>query len=229
MSHELRTPLTAIAGWSAILQRKNISAKTFEQALEGIQRNVKLQTSLVEDLLDVSRIVTGKLRLEIKSADLQALVGLTLDNMQSMADAKSINVDFVTEGQLRTITCDPDRIQQVLWNLMSNAIKFTPENGSIKVAVRSTPANAVEIIVADSGIGITREFLPFVFERFRQFDGSTTRSVAGLGLGLSIVKHLVELHGGSVHAESMGLGQGSTFRVLLPAAAPARVAEAAGR
>jgi PAS domain S-box-containing protein len=229
MSHELRTPLTAIAGWSAILQRKNISPKTFEQALEGIQRNVKQQTSLVEDLLDVSRIVTGKLRLEIRSADLQALVGLTLDNMQSMADAKSINVDFLTEGQLGTIACDPDRIQQVLWNLMSNAIKFTPADGSIKVTVRSNSSNAIEIIVSDTGIGITREFLPFVFERFRQFDGSTRRSVAGLGLGLSIVKHLVELHGGSVHAESMGLGHGSTFRVLLPAAAATRVAEAAGR
>jgi signal transduction histidine kinase len=136
-----------------------------------------------------------------------------------MTDAKSIKIAFISEGQASPILCDPNRIQQVFWNLLSNAIKFTPAKGNIKVVVRRNQANGAEIIVSDTGIGIAPEFLPFVFDRFRQFDGSTTRNVAGLGLGLSIVKHLVELHGGTVHAESAGVGQGSTFRVILPSAA----------
>jgi signal transduction histidine kinase len=220
ISHELRTPLTSIAGWVAILQRK-IDEKILEQAVDSIQRNVRLQTSLVEDLLDVSRIITGKLRLDPKVVDLQPLVASSVDNMRSMTDAKSIKVAFIAEGQTGPILCDPNRIQQVFWNLLSNAIKFTPAKGNIKVVVRRNQANGAEIIVSDTGIGIAPEFLPFVFDRFRQFDGSTTRNVAGLGLGLSIVKHLVELHGGTVHAESAGVGQGSTFRVILPSAAVA--------
>jgi len=221
ISHELRTPLTSIAGWAAILQRKNIDEKILVQALDGIQRNVRLQTSLVEDLLDVSRIITGKLRLDPKVVDLQTLVASSVDNVRSMTDAKSIKVAFIAEGHTGPILCDPNRIQQIFWNLLSNAIKFTPANGNIKVVVRRNQANGAEIIVSDTGIGIAPEFLPFVFDRFRQFDGSTTRNVAGLGLGLSIVKHLVELHGGTVHAESAGVGQGSTFRVILPSAAVA--------
>jgi len=221
ISHELRTPLTSIAGWAAILQRKNIDEKILVQALDGIQRNVRLQTSLVEDLLDVSRIITGKLRLDPKVVDLHTLVASSVDNMRSMTDAKSIKVAFIAEGHTGPILCDPNRIQQIFWNLLSNAIKFTPANGNIKVVVRRNQANGAEIIVSDTGIGIAPEFLPFVFDRFRQFDGSTTRNVAGLGLGLSIVKHLVELHGGTVHAESAGVGQGSTFRVILPSAAVA--------
>ena len=221
ISHELRTPLTSIAGWAAILQRKNIDEKTLGQAVDSIQRNVRLQTSLVEDLLDVSRIITGKLRLDPKVVDLQPLVASSVDNMRSMTAAKSIKIAFIAEGQTGPILCDPNRIQQVFWNLLSNAIKFTPAKGNIKVVVRRNQANGAEIIVSDTGIGIAPEFLPFVFDRFRQFDGSTTRNVAGLGLGLSIVKHLVELHGGTVQAESAGVGQGSTFRVILPSAAVA--------
>jgi len=218
ISHELRTPLTSIAGWAAILQRKNIDQKTLEQAVDSIQRNVRLQTRLVEDLLDVSRIITGKLQLDVKAVDLQPLAASSVDNLRSMADAKAIKIAFIAEGQMGPILCDPNRIQQILWNLLSNAIKFTPANGSIKVVVRCNEPNVAEMIVSDTGIGIAPEFLPFVFDRFRQFDGSTTRDVAGLGLGLSIVKHLVELHGGTVRAESVGLGQGSTFQVLLPSA-----------
>ena len=171
---------------------------------------------MVDDLLDVSRIVTGKMRVDMRPVDLWFLVQASVDNMQSAAEAKGMKIDFVQEGTTLPIVCDPDRIQQVLWNLLSNAIKFTPTNGCITVTVRQNSANHVEIVVTDTGIGIPSEFLPFVFDRFRQYDGSSTRYTAGLGLGLSIVKHLVELHGGTVHAESAGLGLGSTLRVVLP-------------
>jgi signal transduction histidine kinase len=216
VSHELRTPLTTIVGWTAILQKNAVDQNTYQKALASIQRNVRLQQSMVDDLLDVSRIVTGKMRLDMRPVDLWFLVQLSVDNMQSAADAKGMKIDFVPEGTTLPIVCDPDRIQQVLWNLLSNAIKFTPTNGCITVSVRQNPPNHVEIVVTDTGIGIPSEFLPFVFDRFRQYDGSSTRSTAGLGLGLSIVKHLVELHGGTVHAESAGLGLGSTLRVVLP-------------
>ena len=219
ISHELRTPLTVIAGWTAVLQKHEVDQKTIERALAAIQRNVTLQTSLVDDLLDVSRIVSGKMRLDVKPVDLCALVESSVENMKDAAAAKAINIAFLTEGTIEPIACDPDRIQQVLWNLLSNSIKFTPPDGSIQVVIRSNQANEAEIIISDTGVGIVSEFLPFVFDRFRQFDGSTTRKAAGLGLGLSIVKHLVELHGGMVHAESAGKGQGASFRVVLPRSA----------
>jgi signal transduction histidine kinase len=219
ISHELRTPLTVIAGWTAVLQKNDVDRKNIERALDAIQRNVTLQNSLVDDLLDVSRIVTGKMRLDVKPVDLCALIESSVENMKDAAAAKAISIAFVTEGIIEPVVCDPHRIQQVLWNLLSNAIKFTPPNGSIQVVIRSNQTNDAEIIVSDTGVGITSEFLPFVFDRFRQYDGSTTRKVAGLGLGLSIVKHLVELHGGTVHAESAGPGQGATFRVVLPRSA----------
>ena len=216
VSHELRTPLTTIVGWTAILQKNKVDPATFDKALASIQRNVRLQQSMVDDLLDVSRIVTGKMRLDMRPVDLWFLIQVSVDNLQSAAEAKGMKIEFAPEATPLPVICDPDRIQQVLWNLLSNAIKFTPSSGRIRVSVGSTPPHHVEIAVADTGIGIPSEFLPFVFDRFRQYDGSSTRNATGLGLGLSIVKHLVELHGGTVHVESAGLGLGSTLRVVLP-------------
>jgi signal transduction histidine kinase len=216
VSHELRTPLTTIVGWAAILQKNEVDPKTFEKALASIQRNVRLQQSMVDDLLDVSRIVTGKMRLDMRPVDLWFLVQTAVENMQSAAEAKGIKIEIVPEGTSLPIVCDPDRIQQVLWNLLTNAIKFTPADGGITVTVEPSASNQVEITVTDTGIGVPSEFLPFVFDRFRQYDGSSTRNASGLGLGLSIVKHLVELHGGTVQAESAGAGLGTTLRVVLP-------------
>jgi signal transduction histidine kinase len=216
VSHELRTPLTTIVGWAAILQKNEVDQQTFAKALASIQRNVRLQQSMVDDLLDVSRIVTGKMRLDMRPVDLWFIVQSAVENMQSAAEAKCIKIECVSDGTSLPIVCDPDRVQQVLWNLLSNAIKFTPANGSVTVTVRPAANNQVEITVTDTGIGVPSAFLPYVFDRFRQYDGSSTRNASGLGLGLSIVKHLVELHGGTVHAESAGSGLGTTLRVVLP-------------
>ncbi len=217
ISHELRTPLTAIAGWAAVLRRMKVSPDIFRKALESIERNVKLQTSLIDDLLDGSRIVTGKMRLSLGTADLVGLIRNVIENMQVSAELKAINLvsDFKVTNAV--VTCDPDRIQQIFWNLVSNAIKFTPMNGHITVTVDTTADNATQVTVSDTGVGISADFLPYVFEQFRQYDGSSTRRTAGLGLGLSIAKHLVALHGGEIRAESPGIGQGATFRVVLPA------------
>jgi len=216
LSHELRTPLTAIAGWAAVLKRATIEPKTFEQAVEAIHRNVALQAGLVDDLLDVSRIISGKMRLEVERLDLGAHISSWVETMRSAANAKSIQLELTVEETVGPIVCDPARIQQVVWNLLSNAIKFTPQGGKVQVIARTNEFQDTEIVVTDSGIGIASDFLPFVFDRFRQFDGSNTRRTAGLGLGLSIVRHLVELHGGTVSAQSSGSNQGATFRVVLP-------------
>ncbi len=215
VSHELRTPLTPILGWTRMLRDDKLSAAERRRALEVIERNASTQAKLVEDLLDVSRIITGKLRLNIQLVDLGALIAACIESLRPAADAKRMTVKLETGSENLMLPGDAERLQQVLWNLLSNAIKFTPDEGTIGVrAIRAGGKIVVE--VSDSGRGIDAQFLPFVFDRFRQADSSTTREHGGLGIGLAIVRHLVELHGGSVRAESPGIGKGSTFSVTLP-------------
>jgi PAS domain S-box-containing protein len=216
VSHELRTPLTALLGWSTLLRRRIKDADPeLLRAMEALERNARVQSQLVEDLLDVSRIIAGKLRLEIKRAGLREIVQAAAEAVAPAAAAKGVTVDVVTDPALAEIQVDPDRLQQVIWNLLSNAIKFTPSGGRVRIESTQTP-DGYEIGVTDTGVGIAPEFLPFVFERFRQADSSTTRAAGGLGLGLAIVRHLVELHGGTVEAESDGDGRGARFVVKLP-------------
>jgi CheY-like chemotaxis protein/nitrogen-specific signal transduction histidine kinase len=220
LSHELRTPLTAILGWTRALQTGRRDESQTARALEVIERNVLAQTKLIDDLLDVSRIITGKLRLSVRSARLSTIIEAALESMRPAAEAREIEVRFsreVAEADDEVIG-DPDRLQQVVWNLISNAIKFTPPRGRVEARL-SRVDSQFEIRVTDTGRGILPEFLPSVFERFRQADSSTTRVHGGLGIGLAIVRHLVELHGGSVSAASEGEGRGATFSVRLPAVA----------
>ncbi|MFL6210700.1 MAG: PAS domain-containing protein [Pyrinomonadaceae bacterium] len=214
-SHELRTPLTPILGWANMLRTSPYDEAMFAQALESIERNAKAQQRLVDDLLDISRIITGNLRLDAITFELAPVVEAAVTAMRPAADAKHIRLQtvFATGGD--QITGDPDRIRQVVLNLLANAIKFTPQGGSIEVRLERTQSQ-VELKLSDTGMGISPEFLPHVFARFRQADSSVTRTHGGLGLGLSIVRHLVELHGGTVHADSPGMGQGATFTVKLP-------------
>jgi PAS domain S-box-containing protein len=214
LSHELRTPLNSILGWSQILHDKHDDPAEIARATEIIVRNARAQTRLVEDVIDTSRIVTGQLRLQHQPVDLGTVIERALDTVRPAAKAKAIEIDAVFAGR-PVVAGDADRLQQVVWNLLSNAVKFTPQHGRVEVHLARTGAGA-EIRVRDSGIGIDREFLPRVFERFAQQDGSITRQHGGLGLGLAIVRHLVELHGGSIVAESAGTGQGATFIVTLP-------------
>jgi PAS domain S-box-containing protein len=215
VSHELRTPLNAILGWARLLQSGRIDQKTAGHALEVIERNAKAQAQLIDDLLDVSRIISGKLRLNLSPVETAPLVEAALDAVRPAADAKGFRLSTDISVEVGPVPGDPDRIQQIVWNLLSNAIKFTPKEGEVFVSVNRNHSN-VEITVRDTGQGIRPEFLPFVFDRFRQADSSVTRTHSGLGLGLAIVRHLVELHGGTVHAESPGEGQGATFRVCFP-------------
>jgi len=215
LSHELRTPLNAIIGWSHLLRTGTLDAPTAARALETIDRNAKAQNQLINDILDVSRIITGKLHLAMQPLDPGAVMETAIDTLRPAATAKDITIEASLEPEVGTLSGDPDRLQQVVWNLLSNAIKFTPKGGKVQVRLRRLDSQAV-IVVADSGPGISPEFLPHVFERFRQGDASTTRSHLGLGLGLAIVRHLVELHGGTVEASSEGEGKGSTFSVFLP-------------
>jgi PAS domain S-box-containing protein len=215
LSHELRTPLTAMLGWTRMLRMKELDEQTTAHALETIERNVKAQAQLIEDLLDVSRIITGKLRLEAGPMELVPIIKAALDSIQPASSAKNIQIQTTLDPRAGPVSGDPARLQQVVWNLLSNAVKFTPRHGSMTVSLSRTDSS-VEFNVRDTGQGINTEFLPHVFERFRQADSSTTRAHGGLGLGLAIVRHLVELHGGTVHAESEGEGHGSTFTVRLP-------------
>lgn len=215
VSHELRTPLNSMLGWMRLLRSDRIDDATFERGLETIERNVKSQGQLIDDLLDVSRIVTGKLRLNVQPVEVAACVQAALDSVRLAAEAKRIRLEAVVDPSAGPVSGDPERLQQVAWNLLSNAVKFTPKEGKVRIRV-SRVASHVEIVVADSGQGISPEFLPHVFERFRQADASITRSTGGLGLGLAIVRHLVELHGGAVRVESEGEGKGATFTVRLP-------------
>jgi PAS domain S-box-containing protein len=215
LSHELRTPLNAILGWARLLHGGQLNADTASRAIDSIERNAKIQTKLVEDLLDVSRIITGKWRLETRPVDLCTSVESSLDAIRATVEAKEITFEKDLDSRVGLILGDPGRVQQILWNLLSNAVKVTPKRGYIQVRVAREGANAA-ISVKDNGKGIAEEFLPYVFERFRQADGSLTRKFGGLGLGLAIARHLTELHGGTIEAESAGENQGSKFTVKLP-------------
>jgi PAS domain S-box-containing protein len=215
VSHELRSPLNAIVGWSTILRAGLRDQETIDRAVQAIDRNARMQSQLISDLLDVSRIVAGKFKLEVQPVEIAAIAMSAIDVVRPAADAKGIELKIAPDDAVGTVCCDPGRMQQVMWNLLSNAVKFTPPGGRVHIFVRRKDTN-LEIAVSDSGEGISQEFLPHVFDRFRQADGSLTRNHGGLGLGLAIVRHLVELHGGTVEAESPGEGQGSIFTVRLP-------------
>jgi signal transduction histidine kinase/ActR/RegA family two-component response regulator len=217
VSHELRTPLNAIIGWSHMLHDGRLDETTIIRAVDAIQRNAKSQAQLIEDILDVSRVITGKLHLNIELVDIALAINSAIDSVQLAADAKGLQIEVILDPSVRHISGDANRFQQIIWNLLSNAIKFTPCGGRIEVRVERAETN-VQIRVRDTGQGIPGDFLPFIFDRFRQADGTSTRKVGGLGLGLAIVRHLVDLHGGTVEADSPGQGLGATFTVRLPLA-----------
>jgi CheY-like chemotaxis protein/two-component sensor histidine kinase len=217
LSHELRTPLNAILGWSQIMRRPGIDQALLKRALDTIERNARAQTQLIEDLLDMSRIVSGKLRLDMHDIEAAPVVEAAAEAVRPAAEAKGVRLEVLFDPVGGTITGDASRLQQVVWNLLSNAIKFTPRGGHVQVVVERVDSR-LEIRVADTGDGIAPEFLPHVFERFSQADGSASRKYTGLGVGLAIVKNLIELHGGTVHVESAGVGRGSLFTVRLPLA-----------
>lgn len=215
VSHELRTPLNAILGWSTMARNSRGDAKVVQRALEVVERSARNQNQIISDILEVSRIITGKLQLNLKPLQLSQTIQAAIDTLSPAIDAKAINLKFKPETKETKIIGDSDRLQQVFWNLLSNAVKFTPHNGEIEISLRCLPRFA-EIIVKDNGSGIEPDFLPFVFDRFRQADGKMNRKHGGLGLGLAIVRHLVELHGGQVSVESEGLDKGAIFTVQLP-------------
>jgi PAS domain S-box-containing protein len=216
MSHELRTPLNAIFGWARMLQSSTMDEMTQARALDAIVRSASAQSRLVEDLLDLSRIVSGRMRLELEPYDMRAVIEAALDTVRPAAAAKGIALETRFDPAVPVMTGAPARLQQVVWNLLMNAVKFTPAGGRVQVTLRPW-GEGVEILVVDDGEGISAEALPYIFDRFRQEDSSTTRRYGGLGLGLALVRHLVELHGGTVHALSAGKRQGATFTVRLPA------------
>ena len=215
LSHELRTPLNAVYGWAAILKTGQLDEVTRAKAIDTIMRNSNAQVQLIDDLLDIGRITAGKLRLEVQSVELPPVIEAALDAVRPAALAKSIELKTDLHERIGPITGDPNRLQQVVWNLLNNAVKFTPQGGRVEVRLAKAGPH-VEIVVRDTGYGITPQLLPHVFDRFRQGDSSSTRVHSGIGLGLTLVKQLVELHGGTVAAESPGLGQGATFTVRLP-------------
>ncbi|QKQ77637.1 response regulator [Nostoc sp. TCL240-02] len=223
LSHELRSPLNPILGWVRILQTRQQNAAKTQYALETIERNAKLQAQLIEDLLDVSRILQGKLSLNKVPVALNFTIKAALETVRLAAEAKSIQIQTIFEPNVGQVLGDSGRLQQVVWNLLSNAIKFTSQGGRVEVRLErmknegdTCPSEYTQITISDTGMGISGEFLPYVFDYFRQADGTTTRRFGGLGLGLAIVRHLVELHGGSVQAASSGEGQGATFTVKFP-------------
>jgi PAS domain S-box-containing protein len=215
LSHELRTPLNAVIGWSRILKAGRLDSESSGHAIEVIERNAWAQKQIIEDILDVSRVITGKLQLHLGPADLVSVVNAALDAVRPALEAKDIRVETSYQDNLRIIAGDMDRLQQVVWNLLSNASKFTPAGGVVGVRV-TQDEHYVEVEISDTGPGIAPEFLPHVFERFRQADGSTTRTHGGLGLGLAIVRHLVELHGGLIGVRNQTDGTGAIFTVKLP-------------
>jgi CheY-like chemotaxis protein len=214
VSHELRTPLNAMLGWSHVLRDPRVTPEMTRQAVDAIDRNARWQASLIEDILDVSRMITGKLRLEPRPTDLTAIVLAAVDVVKPSADAKKITIQTALLPSAGFVG-DSDRLRQVVWNILSNAVKFTPQNGLITVTLTEEPRE-YSLEVTDSGRGISPDFLPFIFQPFRQADGSTTRSQGGLGLGLAIARHLTELSGGSIQATSEGLNRGATFTIRLP-------------
>ncbi|HET7339887.1 MAG TPA: ATP-binding protein [Methylomirabilota bacterium] len=215
LSHELRTPLNAVFGWARMLRAGQLDATATARALEAIERNAHAQVQLIDDLLDVSRVVSGKMRLDVQPVDLVSVVEAALDAVRPAAAAKDLRLQTVLDPKAGPVTGDPARLQQVVWNLLINAVKFTPRGGRIQVHLQRINSH-VEIVVSDSGQGIAADVLPFIFDRFRQADSSSTRAHSGLGLGLALVKHLAELHGGGVEAQSAGEGRGATFVVKLP-------------
>jgi len=229
VSHELRTPLNAVYGWARMLQSGQVGEEQMKRALDVIVRQSDAQVQLIDDLLDVSRVISGKMRLDVRPLELTAVVEQALDAVRPAADAKEVRLQSVLDPRAGVVAGDPDRLRQVTWNLLMNAVKFTPNGGRVQARLQRA-ASHVEIVVSDTGRGIAPDVLPFVFERFRQADSSSTREHAGLGLGLALAKHLVELHGGSITAQSAGEGQGATFVVRLPLAyaepTPARAARA---
>ena len=228
VSHELRTPLNAILGWAHLLQTGSMTEAQVRQGIEVIERNARAQTQLIEDLLDMSRIISGKMRLDIQSIDPIVFIEAAIETVRPAAEAKGIRLSTLLDPGAGPIKGDPNRLQQVVWNLFSNAIKFTARDGQVQVVLERVNSH-IEIAVADTGVGIKPEFLPHVFDRFRQQKASVTQPASGLGLGLSIVKHLVELHGGTVRAISAGEERGTTFTVCLPLTAVQRDAEVGQR
>src|SRR5262245_55518669 len=235
VSHELRTPLTAINGWAQMLRAGRLNAAQSARALETIVRNAKSQNQLINDLLDVSRIISGKMRLDVTLLKLGSVIEAAIETVRPAAEAKGIHLSALLDPAADTMSGDAERLQQVVWNLLSNAVKFAPNGGRVEVRLERA-GSYVKIVVADNGQGIKPEFLPYVFERFRQEDGGTNRQQGGLGVGLAIVRHIVEQHGGTVRVASEGLGKGATFTVGLPIAlgrgelpAESRGAAAGGR
>ncbi|HEU4432822.1 MAG TPA: ATP-binding protein, partial [Pyrinomonadaceae bacterium] len=215
VSHELRTPLTAILGWSRLLEDGSVEDGISKQAIETICRNAKAQAQIVDDILDVSRIITGNLYLDLQPLELAPVVKNAINVVRPTADAKGIKIETRLAATQAMVSGDANRLQQVIWNLLSNAVKFTSSGGCVTVRLSHVGSN-VEIRVSDTGQGISREFMPYVFDRFRQADSTTTRHHGGLGLGLAIARHLVEIHGGTIKAESAGEGCGATFTIKLP-------------
>jgi signal transduction histidine kinase/ActR/RegA family two-component response regulator len=215
LSHELRTPLNAIVGYARLLRGRILTGEKAERGLDVLERNATSLTQIVEDVLDVSRIVSGKLRLDVQPVELPLVIDNAIATMQPAADAKGVRLQTIVDPRVGPVSGDPDRLQQVVWNLLSNAVKFTGRGGRVQVRLERVNSH-VEVVVSDTGIGIRPDFLPYVFERFRQGEAGTTRKTGGLGLGLAIVRHIAEMHGGTVEASSPGEGEGSTFRVRLP-------------
>jgi signal transduction histidine kinase/CheY-like chemotaxis protein len=216
LSHELRTPLNAILGWARMLSEDILDGEAKQRAIETIHRNARIQAQLIDDILDVSRIISGKLKLETRPVELGEVIESAIESVLPAAQAKEIRLQRILDsGGDSMISGDPNRLQQVIWNLLSNAVKFTPRGGRVQIRLERVNSH-VEVIVTDTGIGISPPVLPFIFDRFRQADSATTRQHGGLGLGLAIVRHLIEMHGGTVEAESAGDGTGSTFTVKLP-------------
>jgi signal transduction histidine kinase len=227
VSHELRTPLNAILGYSQLLQRGRMTDDEFDEGLSVIERNAKAQAQIIEDLLDMSRIMSGKVRLDVTAVDLDQVIAASIATVKPAADARNIRIQTILDPRASTVLGDRGRLQQVIWNLLTNAIKFTPKEGRVQIVLERVNSHA-EIRVSDSGQGIAPDFLPYIFDRFRQADATVTRRQGGLGLGLSIAKQLVELHGGSISATSPGPGQGAMFVINLPIQ-PVQAVEAIGQ
>jgi CheY-like chemotaxis protein/two-component sensor histidine kinase len=219
VSHELRTPLSAIMGWVSLLETRPRTEQMVQKAVEVIGRNARAQVRIIDDILDVARIIRGKLHIERQPTDLALIVNEAIEAVRSLAEPKKIQVNYVAEHTSLPMVGDAERLRQVVTNLLSNAIKFTPQGGAVSIKLEPV-ASEIIVSVEDTGIGITSELLPVIFERFRQGDSSTTRAYGGVGLGLAIVRHIVELHGGTVQAKSAGVGQGTTFIVCLPRVPP---------
>lgn len=225
LSHELRTPLNAVLGYARMMRLGILGPEKQTQAVDTIERNAASLAQIIDDVLDLSRITAGRIRIQPQTIDLTEVVRHALDTVLPGADAKGVAVETQFDADVPLVSGDPDRLQQVLWNLMSNAVKFTKRGGQVQVRLRRAAGPAVEIVVSDTGIGIPRAFLPHVFERFRQADVGTTREHGGLGLGLAIARHLVELHGGTIDVASEGSGRGASFCVRLPVAMAREAAE----